>query len=142
MDVNPEACGCTLETCRGHGVGPSVDALCADLLGPLRPRLDGAVDVLLFNPPYVPTPAEEVERGGIAAAWAGGERGRVVIDRVLPQVPHLLSPGGRMYMVALRENAPGELLAWGRELGLESEVVLERRADEEFLCVIRYVRPA
>jgi release factor glutamine methyltransferase len=40
----------------------------------------------VFNPPYVPTPDEEVQRGGIAAAWAGGYKGRVVIDRVLEQV--------------------------------------------------------
>lgn len=58
----------------------------AVLLQPLRPRIDGTVDLLLFNPPYVPTPEEEITRGGIAAAWAGGERGRVVIDRVMPQV--------------------------------------------------------
>ncbi len=64
----------------------SIDVIQCDLLGPLLPRLHGAVDVLLFNPPYVPTPDEEVARGGIAAAWAGGNRGRMVTDRLLPAV--------------------------------------------------------
>ena len=48
--------------------------------------LQRASQVQLFNPPYVPTPDDEVSRGGIAASWAGGPRGRVVIDRLLAQV--------------------------------------------------------
>ncbi|DBA89870.1 TPA: hypothetical protein ACH3X2_004727 [Trebouxia sp. C0005] len=70
-----------------------------------------AIEVLVpysqvFNPPYVPTPDEEVARGGIAAAWAGGDRGRIVIDRVLPMVHKLLSRGGHFFMVTVPENDP------------------------------------
>eukprot|EP00850_Spirogloea_muscicola_P026475 SM007721S22524 [mRNA] locus=s7721:23:704:- [translate_table: standard] len=61
--------GAAVEAARGtlaaHGIG--ADIVHADLLGGLERRLAGAVDVLLVNPPYVPTPDEEVGRGGIAA---------------------------------------------------------------------------
>ena len=39
-------------------MGARVDALHMDLLSALRP---GSVDVLVFNPPYVPTSEEELQ---------------------------------------------------------------------------------
>jgi len=70
-----------------------------DLDGPFASRLRGQVDVLVFNPPYVPTEPDEVGSSGIEAAWAGGINGRQVIDRFLPRIASLLSPRGRLYMV-------------------------------------------
>jgi hypothetical protein len=87
-------------------VHQQVEMVLCDLASALLPRLSGQIDLLLFNPPYVPTPDEEVERGGLAAAWAGGARGRRVIDRLLAVVPSLLSPRGEMFMVAVHENEP------------------------------------
>ena len=42
------------------------------------------MDILLFNPPYVPTESDEVCGTGIEASWAGGVDGREVIDRFIP----------------------------------------------------------
>jgi len=53
-------------------------------------RLGHAVDILVFNPPYVPTPDEEVDTAqydaGIAGSWAGGTDGMQVTDALLRQV--------------------------------------------------------
>lgn len=106
IDINPYACQATLETAKAHAVDAQVDVLRGDLVNGLLPRMAGKVDLLLFNPPYVVTPDEEVERKDIAAAWAGGRDGRLVIDRFLPMIPTLLSDEGVAFMVVIPENKP------------------------------------
>lgn len=109
-DINLHACAATAATAAANGVARRVDVVACDLVSSTGGRLHGAVDLLLFNPPYVPTPDDDVWRGGggsgdLSAAWAGGADGRVVIDRVLPLLPLLLSrPRGVAYMVVVEEN--------------------------------------
>lgn len=52
----------------------------------LLPTLEGKLDIIIFNPPYVPTEDDEVAMDGIEASYAGGERGRRVIDRFMPMM--------------------------------------------------------
>jgi hypothetical protein len=60
------------------------------LVRSLQERLSHKVDVLIFNPPYVPT--DEVEATSaqdsqdISGAWAGGTDGMYLTDRLLEQV--------------------------------------------------------
>ncbi|KAA8579476.1 hypothetical protein FQN60_006569 [Etheostoma spectabile] len=104
-DVNPAAAQCTAKTASCNGV--SLQPVNASLAECLLPRLSGKVDVLLFNPPYVVTPSEEVVGSrGIEAAWAGGKRGREVTDRFLPVVAQLLSSKGLFYLITIADNEP------------------------------------
>jgi release factor glutamine methyltransferase len=53
-------------------------------------RLRRKVDVLVFNPPYVPTEDDEADsaqtRRGIAGSWAGGLHGMALTDILLSQI--------------------------------------------------------
>lgn len=140
-DISPHAVEATKATLAAHQVS-SVDVVQANLVSPLFVRLQEAVDVLVFNPPYVPTPDEEVAKGGIAAAWAGGNDGRRVIDQVLPQVKSLLRPGGHFFLVTVPENKPKEILDILRQDGLHGSIVLTRRADEENLHILHVTKAA
>ncbi|PIA65625.1 hypothetical protein AQUCO_00100854v1 [Aquilegia coerulea] len=139
-DINPHAVRVTRETLEAHGVHAEV--ICDNLASGLERRLEGMIDVMVVNPPYVPTPEDEVGIDGIAAAWAGGENGRSVIDRILPVADKLLSHRGWLYMVTLTANNPGEICSNMRKKGYASRIVVQRSTEEESLHVIKFWRDA
>lgn len=101
-----------------------LNPITCDLSKPLSTRLQHCVDIILFNPPYVPTAYEESFHAqgdaGIAGAWAGGLDGMEVTDRFLDNVEvchtrpvcnelpttgqSLLSDSGKFYLVAVTQN--------------------------------------
>ncbi|XP_006105876.2 hemK methyltransferase family member 2 isoform X1 [Myotis lucifugus] len=137
-DINPKAAACTLETARCNRV--HVHPVITDLVKGLLPRLKEKVDLLVFNPPYVVTPPEEVGSHGIEAAWAGGRNGREVMDRFFPLVPDLLSPRGLFYLVTIKENNPEDILETMKVRGLQGTTALSRRAGQELLSVLRFTK--
>jgi len=156
VDINSEAALRAKRTLGRNGI-PNADVIVSNLLGPVQARLQGAVDILIFNPPYVPTPSSEVvdpdeKKGGgeeaardssigmLSAAWAGGSRGREVLDKLLPVVPTVLSAKGVFYLVAVPENDPKELESIMSKYGFTCHLVCQRRAFNEDLRVYRYER--
>ena len=133
-DINKKAVNATKRTAEANDVDIAVSNI--DILGSNSPA-DNSIDVLLFNPPYVPTPSTEVGSKGIEAAWAGGFRGREVIDRFLPCLPSMLScPNGRCYLILVQDNRPAEISARLTEMGLDSTILLSKRARNEHLMVM------
>lgn len=134
-DINPRALQVAQATAASNAI-PTLEAVECDLASALLPRWKHGVDVLLFNPPYVPTPDDEVGGNGIEASWAGGLNGRVVIDRAIPQMARLMSkPNGVAYMITVDNNLPEELQKQFHSLGLRMEPWVRRRARNEYLTV-------
>lgn len=139
VDVNFEACKSSLATTALNGV-KRVEAMADDLGESLLPRLTHRVDLILFNPPYIVTPSEEVSVRGLSAAWAGGSHGREVIDRFLPIAARLLSTAGSFYLLLCSDNIPSDVVHCAHRLGLRGEIVEERKCGRELLCVARFWR--
>ncbi|KAF9458349.1 S-adenosyl-L-methionine-dependent methyltransferase [Collybia nuda] len=142
-DINPHACRCTRSTGAQNKV--SIDPINVGFASPLYNRLKHAVDLIVFNPPYVPTFEDEV-RGAqdtrdIQGSWAGGLDGMGVTGVFLEHVEELLSLHARFYLVAVKDNnLPKIQQNMLKKHGLQSEVVLQRRAGREHLFVLRFVR--
>ncbi|MGD6741456.1 HemK2/MTQ2 family protein methyltransferase [Streptomyces sp. BH106] len=58
----------------------------------------GTFDLVLSNPPYVPSP-ESPPTHGAAVAWEGGPSGRTVVDRACAGAARALRAGGTLLMV-------------------------------------------
>ena len=138
IDINTKAVDMAKATAANNNV--NVEVTCNDFSDSYMTRYNGLVDILIFNPPYVPTSDDELGSDGIEAAWAGGTDGRVVIDKFLPIVSRLLSPKGRFYLVVVEENKPKQIINEMTNQGLKGEIVLKRQAVNEGLQIIRFSR--
>jgi release factor glutamine methyltransferase len=159
-DINPKALTVTRQTFQQAATLPNVAdspelahrmanvrTVQCDLASALLPELEHAVHFILFNPPYVPTPDDEVYHektsadddhadNVIQAAWAGGVHGRRVMDRAVEQMARLLQrPNGMALLVTVDENRPAELARSWHELGLQMRPLFRRQAKNEFLTI-------
>ena len=122
VDVSRRAVACTRVNARLSGV--RIRVLRGDLF---RPVAGERFDLIVGNPPYVPSEGDALPRRGAERAWEAGRDGRAVLDRVCRQAPAHLRPGGVLLLVQSSISgleATVEQLAAG---GLGAEIVARRR---------------
>ncbi|KAL6755177.1 S-adenosyl-L-methionine-dependent methyltransferase [Haematococcus lacustris] len=140
VDHSRAALDATHQTLHNHQV-QGVDLIQGDLLSSLQHRSPASLDMVIFNPPYVPTPDAEVQSRGLSSAWAGGFKGRRVIDRFMPQLSRVLRCGGQLLLVAVAENDPQDLIATMQATGhYTGAVVRSKQADEETLSIVQLTK--
>lgn len=101
---------------------------------PVRVRLGGLpdpaggrrYDVVLANPPYVPSPPSRLPRRVRGRSWNAGPDGRAVLDELIARAPSLLRPGGVLLLVQSTLSGVGPTLEQSRAQGLRAEVTARR----------------
>ena len=180
VDINPYACRASIQTIeqarqdvaetslgvsRSSDIGVVLTSLTADLTSALRP---GTVDILLFNPPYVPT-AEMPQRQDVcvqgdddglsgpqqtnptrdsnllAFSYAGGVDGMEVTNRLLEQIPLILdAKRGVAYVLLCKQNKPEEVAqriqAWGADWAAKVVGRSGKQGGWEKLQILRICR--
>ncbi|KAL7927588.1 methyltransferase domain-containing protein [Trichoderma austrokoningii] len=138
VDMNAFACRATIQTVEkaqaeagSNGHGLYLGSVMGDLAAPLRRH---SVDVLVFNPPYVPT-SEMPSRPEtftqdlpsktsfdddsylLSLSYAGGKDGMETTDRLIDALPEILSSRGCAYLLLCAQNKPEEVKARIRAFG-------------------------
>ena len=96
VDLSPHAIRCAKENSALNGVQNKMFFVQASLFTALNPYT--TFDLILFNAPYLPSEEGE-DASWIVRAWAGGVKGREVVDRFIAEVPAYLKPHGRALLM-------------------------------------------
>ena len=173
-DVNSFACRATWQTvaqaCQAtkkkdaSSSGLMLATISADLTSPLR---DGIVDLLIFNPPYVPSPTVpklqylkprtsrsdtecasrtfEEDSHLLQLSYDGGVDGIEVTTRLLQRLPNVLNLArGTAYVLLCAQNKPEEVIhsirGWGDGWSVSVVSHSGKKAGWEKLQIIRIWR--
>ncbi len=138
IDVNPHAVRCAKANAKTNGIEGKMDLVRGDLFQPLKP--DEKFDLILFNPPYLPTSERENKRGWLEKAWSGGPSGRRVIDRFLFEAPRRLKEGGVMLLLQSSLSSVRKTLRILKRAELKTEVMNKISFPFETIFLLRAAR--
>jgi release factor glutamine methyltransferase len=142
-DVSPEAIGLATRNRDALELADVVDLVECDLAAGVDPQLMGTFDVLVSNPPYipsaiVPTLPAEVAAHEPALALDGGPDGLDVFRRILELAPRALAPGG-LLACELFEDSLETAAALVREQGgwEEPRIVQDLTHRDRIVAAVR-----
>ena len=120
LDISPAAVACAARNARLAGVDVDVRRGGLD-----DARAAGQYDLVLANPPYVPSDAP-LRGTGPDRAWEAGADGRVVLDQLCALAPDLVAPGGAMLIVHSEFSVPARTTRMLSDAGLLAAAVATR----------------
>jgi len=122
VDINPQA----IEINNAE----NIDYRISDLFENIKEN--EKFDLIIFNPPYVPSDEKDME----AKAWAGGTMGRETIDRFVEESPKHLAEKGRIQLLVSSVNDPQDLIKKLEKKNLETKIIASQRIWFEELFII------
>jgi release factor glutamine methyltransferase len=130
-DISPDACRQASEA--------GVSVVRANLVAPFR---DEQFDIVVCNPPYLPTPPDQEWDDPMERALSGGEDGRAMVDPFLAAVGRVLAPGGQVYLLISTLTGPDAVRETARAAGFETDVVATESQPFERLLVLELTAAA
>lgn len=148
IDINPSAVSCAqmngvqvfesdmFNLFKNSPLTSSVGALLPNsVFPPAKPPL--GFDLILFNPPYLPTAEDEKVEGMLNYAFDGGISGRDSIDRFLAEVGDYLKESGFFLLLISSITGLDEVACEMEKNGFSAEVIGTAKVSFEELMVLK-----
>lgn len=127
VDLNPAAVELGKRNARSNGIR-NAEFWVSDLFSEVK----GRFDLIIFNPPYLETEAEDM----LERAWAGGKQGVEVINRFIDEAGEHLLPEGRIMLLISSINRLEEVMGRFQKNGFGVEITSKQKIFFEELYVL------
>lgn len=128
VDINPHACR--------RAMAAGVQTVRGSLVSAIQAN---ACDVVLCNPPYLPTVSARTGHEWFDRALDGGPTGREFIEALLPDLQRVLRPGGRAFVVVSSKMGFDAVRSMAELEGYRVSRVREDAYPDETLAVLKLV---
>ncbi len=129
IDINPHAVRMAKEK--------GVEVVRTDLVA----GLCGTFDLIVFNPPYLPTQEEERIDDWLERALDGGPSGREVIERFVQDIERVLAPEGRILLCISSLTGIEAIQDLITQQGFHGRIVQSTVIEREEVLVVLLTRP-
>jgi release factor glutamine methyltransferase len=133
-DINPHAVECAEENAEANQASNKIQVRLGDLFEPISET--EKFSLIVFNAPYLPSTRSEY-RSWKSRAWAGGSTGRKIIDHFIKDALNHLKTEGRILLVQSTLSNVKETVRKFRAMGLDAEVVAEKKEAFETIVVVQ-----
>ncbi|MFH0862653.1 MAG: HemK2/MTQ2 family protein methyltransferase [Candidatus Altiarchaeota archaeon] len=127
VDLNPAAVELAKRNAKANGIR-NAEFWVSDLFS----EVNGRFDLIVFNPPYLETEAENM----LERAWAGGKLGVEVINRFIDEAGGHLLPEGRIMLLISSINRLEEVMKRFEKNGYNAEIAARQKIFFEELYVL------
>ena len=125
-DINPHAAKCAKSN--------DIEVIRTDMFNGLKAK--SYFDIVIFNPPYLPTSEDEKVPGWLNYAFDGGRDGRDAVERFLDQVCDYLVSGGVILLLVSSLTGIEYVSSRMDALGFDVEIVGREKCSFEELVVL------
>jgi release factor glutamine methyltransferase len=127
-DINPHAAAYVSEQ--------GIDVVRTDLCSGVQKSFD----LVIFNPPYLPTQPEERIHDWLECSLNGGETGREVIERFAVEISRVLAPAGRILLLISSLTGLQDVSGIFLRQGFSVAIAREQLVEDEVLYVLKIAR--
>ena len=99
-------------------------------------KVESCFDMIIFNPPYLPTSDDEKVPGWLNYAFDGGRDGRITVEHFLDEVCGYLAPDGVILLLVSSLTGIEDMSSSMDVMGFDVDIVGREKCSFEKLVVI------